>query len=233
MFDHTRAVCFLVIVLAASITFAQTEFSADLVDLQKPGAPTLAKIYFVEDKRRIEMKAASGEDTIVVRVVQPTASKRGVHLQVGGRGDTIIMDLATNTSIVLWPGQKSYVQESLKKLAPAELYGLYAFIQPKNADDACREWMQRKGAEGESCRNLGGEMVNGRSTVKYELSCYGEVCRLWIDRSLHVLVKRETKWNGTELRNIQEGPQPASLFEVPAGYNSKTLGGIFRPTFPQ
>jgi hypothetical protein len=46
-------------------------------------------------------------------------------------------------------------------------------------------------------------------------------------------VKRETKWNSTELRNIQEGPQPTSLFEVPVGYSSKTLGGIIRLSEPQ
>jgi hypothetical protein len=116
---------------------------------------------------------------------------------------------------------------------PTELFGLYVFVQPTDVDNACAEWMRRPGAEGETCRNLGGETINGRSTVKYELSCYGELCRLWIDRSLHALVKRETKWNSTELRNIQEGPQPPSLFELPVGYRRKNIGGNIRPSWPQ
>ena len=73
------------------------------------------------------------------------------------------------------------------------------------------------GAEGETCRNLGHETLNGHDTVKYELSCYGEVCRLWIDRKLRVLVERESKWNSTELRNIWEGPHcPACSTFLPA-----------------
>jgi hypothetical protein len=217
----------------AGFASGQTEFSADIVDLQKPGTPTLAKIYFAKDKRRIEMQSASGDDSIIMRISQPTSTKKGVHMQVGGREDAIIMDLANRTSTILWPKQKDYAQAPLMTLTPTELYGLYAFVQPADVDNACPEWMRRKGAEGESCRKVGTETENGRSTVEYELSCYGEVCHLWIDRNLHVLVKRETKWNSTELRNIQEGPQPPGLFDVPKGYSTKTLGGVIRRTEPE
>jgi hypothetical protein len=94
---RVRASCVFAALLAASVASAQTEFSADIVDLQKPGNPTLAKIYFAMDKRRIEMQAASGDDTIILKLFQPTAAKRGTHLQVGGAGDTIIMDFAAHT----------------------------------------------------------------------------------------------------------------------------------------
>jgi hypothetical protein len=181
------------------------------VDLQKTGTPILAKVYFSKDKKPIEMQDASGDDTIIMRLVQPTADKRGTHIQAGGRGDTVIMNFAAHTSTVLYPQERSYAKDSLKNPSPTELYGLYAFVQPTDVDNACAEWMPRAGAEGETCRNLGRETINGRSAVKYELSCYGEVCRLWIDRNLHALVKRETKWNSTELRNIQEGPAAIQL----------------------
>jgi|HubBroStandDraft_6_1064221.scaffolds.fasta_scaffold411128_2 hypothetical protein len=234
MFVRIRAVCSLAVVFAAIIASAQTEFSADIVDLRKPGIPTLAKIYFVKDKRRIEMQAAAGGDTIHLKIVDPTATKRGPHLQVGGSGDVIIMDLSAGTSTLLWPEQKQYTQESLKTLVPGELYGLYAFIEPADVDDACSEWMRRPGADGETCRKTGRETVNGFNTVKYELSCYGEICRLWIDRDLKVLVKRETKWNSTELRNLRIGPQSADLFAAPATYSSRDVfGGRIQPTDPQ
>jgi hypothetical protein len=93
--------------------------------------------------------------------------------------------------------------------------------------------MQRPSAEGETCRNLGLETINGRSTIKHELSCYGEICRLWIDRTLHALVKRETVWNSTELRNISEGPQQPSLFEIPDGSSLENIDGIIQPSYPQ
>jgi len=134
------------------------------------------------------MQATSGDDAIILPLVQPTSTQRGTHFQVGGQGDSIIMDFASKTSTVLWPDQKYYSTAPMKKLMPAELYGLYASIHPQDVDDACGEWMRRPGAEGESCRNLGREKVNGRNTVKYELSCYGEICRLWIDNELRVLV---------------------------------------------
>jgi hypothetical protein len=215
------------------VASAQSEFSAEIVDLQKTGAPTLAKVYFARDRKRIEMQDASGDDTIMVTLVKPTADKRGTHIKVGGRGDTIIMNFAARTSTVLFPQENKYAEASLKSLRPSELYGLYAFVQPTDVDNACTEWMQRPSAEGETCRSFGRETINGRSAVKYELSCYGKVCRLWIDRNLHTLVKRETIWNSTELRNIHEGPQPPSLFEVPSGYSNKNIGGIIGPTEPQ
>jgi len=68
---------------------------------------------------------------------------------------------------------------------------------------------------------------------RYELSCYGEICRLWIDRTLHALVKRETVWNSTELRNISEGPQQPSLFEIPDGSSLENIDGIIQPSYPQ
>jgi hypothetical protein len=233
MFGTVPASLLLAALLAVGGGSAPSEFSAEIVDLQKTATPTLAKFYFTKDKKRIEMQEASGEETIILNIVPPTAARKGTHIQAGGRGDTIIMNLAAHTSTVLFPQERTYAEGSLKDLMPTELYGLYAFIQPTDVDNACTEWMTRPGAGDETCRNLGRETLNGRDAVKYELSCYGEVCRLWIDRNLHVLLKRETKWNSTELRNIHEGPLPPSLFEVPIGYSSKNIGGILRPSEPQ
>jgi hypothetical protein len=222
--------CFFVFLLVGAAS-AQSDFSAEIVDVQKPGTPTLARVYFANDKRRIEMQTASGDDTIMAKLDRTPAAGQVVHVSVGGGGDTIILDLAAHTSAVLWPTQKTYARA--KDVGPAELYGLYAYVHPADVDNACVEWMHRPGAEGETCRNLGHERLNGRDTVKYELSCYGEVCRLWIDRKLRVLIKRESKWNSTELRNICEEPQLPSLFDVPDDYSSTTLSGTIRPTEPQ
>jgi hypothetical protein len=232
--DLARALVLLALLFGAILSSAQGEFSADLVDLQQPGDPVLAKVSFGTGKRRFDMEPASGPDTIIVDLKRPTATMGGTHLRVGGSGDSIIVDLVNHTSTVLWPQEKLYHRAPYRALSPAELYGLYANVQATDVDKACDEWMKRPAAQGETCANVGKEEVNGRETVKYNLSCYGEVCHLWIDRKLRVLVKRETKWNRTELRNIREGAQPANLFEVPAGYAEKaTLNGIIRSTEPQ
>jgi hypothetical protein len=110
MFGTVPASYLLATLLAASVASAQSEFSAEIVDLQKTGTPTLAKVYFAADKKRIEMQDASGDDTIIVKLAQPTASKRGAHLQAGGRGDTIIMNFAAHTATILFPREKNYAE---------------------------------------------------------------------------------------------------------------------------
>jgi hypothetical protein len=226
------AACFIAFLIAATVSLAQTEFSADIVDLKKPDAPTLARIYFGKDRKRIEMQSASDEGSIIMQIVPSTKEKMGSELQIGGAGKVIILDVANRTSTVLTPSGKTYSEGHLPTQRPSDLYNLYASVHPANVDDACTEWMQRPGAQGETCRNLGPETVNGRQSVKYELSCYGEICRLWVDRSLHALVKRETKWNTTELRNIQEALLPADLFEIPAGYSKVNQNGIIQRSQP-
>lgn len=225
---------FVLLLLSATSAFAQANFSAELVDLQQPGTPVLARVYFAEGKRRFDMKAASGPDSILVNLKRPTTTARGSHMRVGGSGDTIIVDVQNHSSTVLWPGEKTYHRAPYRVLSPAELYGLYANVQAVDVDNACDQWMKFPGAEAETCARVGNYDVNGRETVKYDLSCYGEVCHLWIDRRLRVLVKRETKWNRTEMRNIHEGSQPDNLFEVPSGYTEKAnLSGLLLSTEPQ
>jgi hypothetical protein len=53
----------------------------------------------------------------------------------------------------------------------------------------------------------------------------GQKHYVWVDTKLHCVVKTD-EGGGIELRNIQEGPQPASLFEVPAGYTNFDMGGM-------
>ncbi len=222
----------LLLLLASGSALAQMDFSADLVDLAKPGTPVLAKMYFTKDKRRVEMQAASGRGSIIMRMTPALSEEKIVDVQIGGEGKVAILDLVTKMTTVLSPQRKTYFENPRTKMS--ELYSLYAVVQPTNVDDACSEWMKGPGAEGETCRNVGRENVHDRPTVKYELSCYGEVCKLWIDCLSHALVKRETKWNSTELRNIQEVPPPHSLFAVPADYTAEeSIGGIIGPREPQ
>ena len=50
----------------------------------------------------------------------------------------------------------------------------------------------------------------------------------WLDPKLRFPVKWQGKDGSGEMRNIQEGPQPASLFEVPAGYTKMDMGGMMQ-----
>ena len=109
--------------------------------MQKPGTPTLAKVYFANDKRRIEMHAASGDDTIMAKLDRTTVAGQVVHVSIGGGGDTIILDLAAHTSAVLWPTKKTYARA--KHVGQPSYTRLYAYVHPADVDNACVEWMHR------------------------------------------------------------------------------------------
>jgi len=93
-------------------------------------------------------------------------------------------------------------------------------------DDPCPQWETMAEVAGIpnqsghwSCKAVGQETVEGRSTVKFEATSPRGVSAGWIDTELKFPLKIETE-DGTvfALRNIQEGPQPADLFVVPASY---------------
>jgi len=199
-----RTSCFFAVVLAAGFALAQTEFSADIVDLQKPGAPTQAKIYFAKDKIRIESQ---------------TMSAHG--------GGAVIMNFATQTSVVLMAQQHMYMELPVQAQGQRMAYAS-AFFHAGDVENACGDW-QKMGHNGASCHKVGNETVNGRSTVKYEsTNASGDVSHFWLDPKLRFPVKWDGKNNGGELRNIQEGAQPASLFEIPAGFTKMDMGGMMQ-----
>jgi hypothetical protein len=202
----TRISYFLAFMLAASFALAQVEFSAEIVDLQKPGTPTLAKIYFAKDKMRIESEAAPAHG-----------------------GGVIIVNYATQTGIVLMTPQHIYMEMPAQAQSQRMAYAS-AFFQAGDVGNACGDW-QKMGHQGNSCRKVGSETVNGRSTVKYETTnASGEVGHFWLDPKLRFPVKWQGKSNSGELRNIQDGAQPPSLFEIPAGFTKLQIpAGITQP----
>jgi hypothetical protein len=199
----TRLSCFCALMLAATFVVAQAEFSADIVDLQKPGTPTQAKIYFAKDKMRIESQTASAH------------------------GSAVIINYATQTGSVLMAQQHMYMEMPMQAQTQRMGYAT-AFFRTGDVENACGDW-QKMGHEGSSCHKVGSDTVNGRSTVKYETTnASGDVGHFWLDPKLRFPVKWEGKSNSGELRNIQEGAQPASLFEIPAGFTKMDLGGMMQ-----
>jgi hypothetical protein len=195
----TRMCCLISVLLAASFALAQTEFSADMVSTSKQGAPTQGKIYFDKDKIRFE------------------SANKGV-------GSAVIVDTAAQTSTVIMAPRHMYME------VPMQGVGLTianSFFRSGDVENACPDWLKVPLNKGGSCHKLGDETVNGRDTVKYEgTNSKGDVTTAWLDKKLHFFVKSESTTGSTELRNIQEGPQPASLFEIPAGYTKFDVGGM-------
>jgi hypothetical protein len=199
-----RTSCLIAFLLAASFALAQTEFSGEMFDSQKGSN---GKIYFAKDKVRFE---STNKD--------PRS------------GGVVIMNLTTQTTTVLMNQQHMYMELSPQMASQRTAYN---FFRTGDVEAACSDWMQLPQNKGGSCRKIGSETVNGRSTVKYEgTNAKGETGDVWLDPKLRFPVKWEGKNGSWELRNIQEGTQAASLFEIPADYKKfdmPNMGGMQKP----
>lgn len=173
-----------------------------MYDLQK-GEASQAKMYFGKDKLRIE---STKKDA------------RG--------GGAVIFNMSTQTTTVVMDAQHMYMEMPQQMAAQRNPYA-YNFFRTGDADAACSDWAQHYRTDGTSCRRIGSDTVNGRSCVKYEATNKnGDLTTFWIDPKLRFPVKGQSKSGSWELRNIQEGSQPASLFEIPAGYNKFDMGSM-------
>jgi hypothetical protein len=193
--------------LATCFAVAQTEFSADVVDLQKSAAVTQVKLYFGKDKIRIE------------------SQNSGAH-----NSGAVIMNFATQTSIVLMAQQHMYMEMPAQAQTQRQAY-IGAFFRTGDVENACADWQKLATNNTGTCHKVGSDTVNGRSAVKYEgTNSGGEVGHFWLDAKLRFPLKWDGKNGGGELRNIQEGSQPASLFEVPAGFTKFQMpAGMTQP----
>jgi hypothetical protein len=195
-----RSSCLIVFLLAASFAMAQTEFSAEMVDMQKPDHPSNGKMYFSKDKVRVE-----------------PAKK-------DPRGGAVIINMTTQTVTILMDQMHMYMEMSSQTAGQRSAYN---FFRTGDVEAACSDWTQLPQNKGGSCHKVGNETVNGRSTTKYEATnAKGDTSAFWLDPKLRFPVKWQGKNAGWELQNIQEGPQAASLFDVPAGYTKMDMGNM-------
>lgn len=189
------AFCAMLFSLLTFSLFAQ-EFSADFYQANKArSGSSSTKIYVSNDKMRIE-----GGDT-------------------GPMQGAMILDLANQKNVFLVPAQKMYV-ESMPGMGPAKKD---IWFRPTDPNNACPQYeaMVNKYNNGPaSCHKIGPDVVNGRAAIKYAGTSKNGSGYAWIDPKLRFVLKWEDdKGNTVELRNIKEGHQDASLFEVPSDYH--------------
>jgi hypothetical protein len=100
-------------------------------------------------------------------------------------------------------------------------------LVPVDSDNPCRQWQAMAKIAGAAdqgeewrCERVGHDAIDGRDTIMYRaISPRNRRYFGWIDPRFNFLVRLEAE-DGTviDLVNIEEAPQPESLFEVPAGY---------------
>ena len=190
--------------LLASAVFAQQEFSAEVLNNSNQAASATAKIYASKDKLRFE------------------------GFQQNGHTGAMIINLAAQTTDILIPERKMYVESTIGHGPGSQR--MFNFFRAGDVENACDEWQKLATKPGGKCRKIGNEVVNGRSTIKYEgTAADGEVTYVWIDPKLRFPVKWQEKNGGGELRNIEEGTQPASLFVIPSDYQKMDMGNMRMP----
>ncbi len=164
------------------------QFSADMVNVSG------------ENTNRQKLYVADGK----IRMEPPQA-----------QGVALISDPAHNTVFMINSRLKVYVDM-------AAMSRITALLEPTDVDNPCPQWRKLSGDPTSSewaCEKLGPDTVNGRKVVKYAgTSSKGEKGNIWLDTHLKFVVKTAGPKASMELQNIKEGPQPASLFAVPADY---------------
>jgi len=200
-----RLFCLVLFSLSAAAVFAQEDFSAEIVKSNKGQQLSEGKIYVTKDKMRFESEGGNDRNAVA------------------------IVNFATRTNRVLMPTQKMYI-EMPGGMGPAA-QRTRNFFRPADPENACSDWMKLTTKPGAECHKVGSATVNGRNTVEYEAkSSDGGAGHIWLDRKIVFPVKWDDKdGGGGELRNIKEGSQPASLFEIPSDYQKMDLGSMGMP----
>ncbi len=192
------------VVLLASTLFAQvphlTPFSADMqISSMKAGPANhdmSGKVYVDQQAMRMDM---NGE---------------------GPREAIIITTFATKTVDILMPQQHMYMEHKADDNAMRRGPNT-SDVHPYDPKNPCAS------DPNTTCKDLGSETVNGRSTEHWQMTHKdGNVSDVWIDDSLHFPIKSVSGGTTWQLTNIKEGPQDASLFQIPAGYQKMDMGGM-------
>ncbi len=198
-----RIACVAILCMACTAVFAQ-EFSADMVSNEGRSATEhTAKIYVIKNKMRVD---GMGDKT-----------------QQG----SVVMNYDTQMITIIMPQQHMYMETRFDQGPMAQQQHKLMFFQAIDVENACPDWHKMTDKQGGSCTKVGDDSVNGRSAVKYTTTdTDGKTGTVWIDKSLRFPIKWETKDGAGELKNIQEGSQPSSLFEPPAGYQKFDMSNM-------
>ncbi len=201
----SRMLCLVLFSLLATAVFAQEDFSADMVRSMQDKQNPVGKIYVTKDKMRFEPQGENGQMGLV------------------------IVNFATHTSEILMPARKIYMEMPAGQGPAAQR--TRDFFRPPDPENACSDWLKAANKPGGECHKVGSAVVNGRNTVEYEAkSSEGHSGHVWLDRKIAFPVKWDNEeGGGGELRNIKEGSQPGSLFEVPSDYQKMDLGNMGMP----
>ncbi len=188
------------VVLACAVAAAQMpnipQFSADMKMNHPGGEGATGKMYWGGSRIRMDMNAQ-------------------------GQNVSMINDVPKKTTYMIMHQQRMYMEMSSAG-NPTGGHGMQAGdVKPYDPNNPCA------GREGYTCKKVGTETVNGRSCDKWEFTGPNGNETVWIDQKLHFPIRSvSSSGSSFDLTNVKEGAQPASLFEVPAGYTKMNMGNM-------
>jgi hypothetical protein len=193
----------LLAVVLAPLSASAQEFSADEITHDSAGNVERSRVYRTATMIRAEATASPGNSA------DPEF--------------LLIVDVAKQTSYSIISSRKAILVSHGKAALNKASIAL-----PVNANP-CMPITGDPPAANTACKKLSEETVNGRQTVKWEMSVamggQSTTLYLWVDPNLRCIVKEQALQSTVEFQNIREGPQPASLFALPAGYQMRDVGG--------
>ncbi len=177
---------------------------------------------------------AKGTNT--VRVYVGNAKMRLQTLENGQPEGGMIWDGTQKTTTIVMDKDHSYIGGSNSPVLNAMLNGsgaptMLRLFAPSNTGDPCSDWNSAvlryqdstHKAPHFTCQSAGSDVVNGRPAQKWAVTTTDadgttQSGYAWIDSKLHVVSRSQDKNSEMDLQNVQEGPQPDALFQIPAGY---------------
>jgi Domain of unknown function (DUF4412) len=207
------AIFILMLAVAAAFAFQGPQpFSADTSTTSANGNLNMTgKMYFSMPRMRMDMDSPGGG-----KAAGPFGGKM-----------SLIVDGPAKTMYMLMTEQHMYMEFSTEQNSPMT-QRMPKFQDMFKGSDPCA------GREGTTCKKLGTETVNGRSCDKWEITeKSGKTETFWMDQKLHFPIKTIVGDITTNYTNIKEGPQDASLFKIPDGYQKMDMGAMGGGRRPQ
>ncbi len=165
------------------------DFSAESFAKIGATAPTVSEGKVLVGKGRLRLESAKDQSATIVDPLRPVA-------------------------YVVLPGKAAEVKTVFQGVrgSPAMTAGVSKYLLPADPQNPCENW------ETVECTEMGTETIDGRATTKWDLTHRFEDATwhsyVWVDVRLHVVSKRQFMENVFQLRDVVEGQQAASLFEV-------------------
>ncbi len=145
-----------------------------------------------------------------------------MDMKKDGKDVSMINNVPKKTSYIIMHDQRMYMEMAGDRNPMAHRMNTPQ-IKPFDPNNPCAN------QEGYTCKKVGTETVNGRSCDKWEITGPDGRNTVWIDQKIHFPVRSVSSDGATfNLTNIKEGPQPATDFEVPAGYRKFDFGAMGR-----